>query len=65
MVNLLRMKVAVSREEAYMLVSLNGGLRICQACEGPMNPTVKGRIAEAPRNTWVGYRQIDGVLSAF
>jgi amidase len=44
MVNLLREKMPVSREEAYMLVSLNGGLRICQACEGPINPTVRAVV---------------------
>jgi len=42
MVELLREKMNVGREEAYMLVSLIGGVRICQACEGPLNPTVRG-----------------------
>jgi amidase len=44
MVNLLGEKMALSKEEAYMLVSLIGGVRLCQACEGAMNPTVRAVV---------------------
>jgi amidase len=44
MVDLLGEKMALSPEEAYMLVSLVGGLRLCQACEWYMNPTVRAVV---------------------
>jgi amidase len=41
-------KMRISREEAYMLVSVTGGLRICQACQGPINPTVRAVVPKLP-----------------
>jgi len=44
MINLIQEKTDLARDEAYMLISLIGGVSLCQACEGVLNPTVRAVI---------------------
>ena len=41
MVNLLGEKMELCPQDAYMYISLTGGVKICQACEWLINPTVR------------------------
>ncbi|MBE3086740.1 MAG: acetamidase/formamidase family protein [Bacteroidetes bacterium] len=41
MVNLLCEKIGIGKQEAYMLISLTGGVRLCQSCEWIVSPTVR------------------------